>query len=60
MSTHPSHRPRYAVAFYRTDKRPRVFHFRSWDVALDAADRFADRLHAVAMIHEMPVKPLAR
>jgi len=60
MSNHPNHRPRYAVAFYRGKQRPRLFRFRTWDMAVEAADRFSERLAAVATIHEIPVKPVVR
>lgn len=47
-------RPRFAVVFYRQAKRARYFRARSFDMATAIADRFAERLEAVAFIHETP------
>lgn len=59
MQTNPSTpapRPRFAVVFHREHKRARIFRARSFDTACAIADRFADRLDALAMIHELPTQ----
>ena len=52
LSSPPS--PRFAVVFYRATKRARWFRCNSFDTAQAIADRFSERLEAVAFIHERP------
>lgn len=48
--------PRFAVVFYRQHRRARWFKFATWALAVEAADRFAERLDAAAVIFDLPAK----